>query len=137
MDEKKLNGLVASILNSRELVINLGSVHNVKTGMKFKIMEADVEIKDPVTKEILGRIQREKIRVKIVEVSEKLSIARTYETFEERYRFPNELLGGIYSGSPTKVKTLKASDNQAPYDPLDEYGSFVKIGDLAILIDES
>ena len=134
MSDELINGLVASILNTRELVINIGSEQNVKIGMKFKVLENNYEIPDPITHEILGNIEREKIRVKVVEVKEKLAIARTYETYETS----NLVISGSFldaiSGSSTKVKTLRASDSQAPYDPLDEKGSFVKVGDKVIQV---
>lgn len=133
----RLKGQVAEILNSRELVINIGVSQGVKVGMKFKVCEPAHEVLDPVTKESLGRIDREKIKVKVVEVFEKLSLARTYETYEETPFDYSTLDLNVRnylstSSSATRVRTLRVTDQKAPFDPLDEKSSFVKIGDLVI-----
>jgi hypothetical protein len=138
MTDEPLQGLVAQIINTRELIINIGNNKNVKTGMKFKVLERSSDIQDPITHQSLGNYEREKIKVKIVEVYDKFSIASTYVTYEEEYYSGSNainalsLMNPFTSGSSIKVQTLKASDNQAPYDPLDETGSFVKIGDPVV-----
>jgi hypothetical protein len=38
MEDKKIRGKVAQILNEREVVINIGKDAGVKIGMKFKIL---------------------------------------------------------------------------------------------------
>ena len=128
-----IKGKVAAILNSRELVINKGDEDGVKDGMKFKILDRIAEIFDPDTKKILGRVQREKIRVKIVEVKEKLSIGRTYETYEENVGGRALDIANIMAPSRyiTKVRTLASSDSNSgvDYGPLGEVNSIVKVGD--------
>jgi hypothetical protein len=136
MDNKMLEGLVASILNTRELVLNIGGKNGVAIGMKFKVLEKDFEIRDPKSQEVLGKIQREKIKIKIVDVKDKISIGRTYETYEEGYPSSFQISRMMISGSETKVRTLRATDETAPYDLLDEKSSFVKIGDPVIQIIE-
>ena len=76
-----IEGKVAGILHERELVINRGAEAGVKERMRFKIVEPQVDIKDPDTGEALGTVTHEKIRVEIVEVQPKFSKGRTYETF--------------------------------------------------------
>ena len=76
-----IRGKVARILNSREIAINVGSDDGVSTGMYFDVMDRNHEdIKDPDTQEVLGSIQRPKIRVRTTVVQEKLSVASTYKT---------------------------------------------------------
>ena len=84
MNEKKtICGRVAQILNSRELVINLGTEQGVEFGMYFDVLDPKgQEIKDPVTKKVLGSIDRPKVRVKVTKVQAKICIASTYKKTE-------------------------------------------------------
>ena len=78
---KLIEARVAAVLNSRELVINRGSKHGVKKGMRFVVYDADprlADIKDPETGEILGSLCREVARVEAVEVTPRMAVARTY-----------------------------------------------------------
>jgi hypothetical protein len=139
MNQSLIQGNVAEILNIREVALNIGKNHGVTIGMKFKIVDKSHEIKDPNTGEIIGNIDREKIRVKVTEIQDKLSIARTYETFSEG--FPSGLYEYLTNTSivsqSTKVRTLRATDQKAPYDPLEERSSFVKVGDAVIQIPDN
>ena len=75
-----LRGKVARILNSRELVINIGEQEGVEIGMLFDVLNPKGEdIKDPDTGKTHGSIERPKVRVKIVTTQDKLSIAATYK----------------------------------------------------------
>jgi hypothetical protein len=132
-----IDGKVAAILNDRELVINKGKNSGVKAGMIFGILE-EREIEDPDTKEELGSVEIVKIRVKVVDVKPKMSICRTYETYNFNLGGSGQLrpvpglpwLGAttvaelFYEPSPnwvTKVKTLNPKAN--------EEGAVVDIGD--------
>jgi len=140
----RLSGLVAAILNEREIVVNLGTEQGIVIGMKFKVMDQAKPVKDPATGADLGIVRRDKVKVKVVDVQAKLSIARTYETYEVR-------TGGIDLGlsarmfsqlfeSPkvvTRVRTLRYEDGGLGYTPLDETESCVKIGDPVELLEES
>ena len=75
----RIRGKVARILNSREIAINIGSNHGVQPGMFFDIMDQrHQDILDPDTGDILGSIERPKVRVKVVVVQDNLSLASTY-----------------------------------------------------------
>ena len=74
-----IQGKVAKVLNDREVVINRGTDHGVKLGMRFKLIET-VQIQDPDTRDGIGTITREKIRFMVVHSQPSMSIARTYET---------------------------------------------------------
>ncbi len=74
-----IRGKVAHILNTREIAINVGTENGVTVGMYFDVMDAHYEnITDPDTNEVLGSLERPKVRVKIIHVQEKLSLATTY-----------------------------------------------------------
>ena len=102
-----IEGKIAKILNTRELVINRGTNHGVRPGMAFAVLEQQFGIVDPDTQEPLGNLDREKVRVRVSETHPKFSLARTYETYRELNR-DRGLLGGL---SPqtyyvTEVKRL-------------------------------
>jgi hypothetical protein len=134
-----IEGKVAVILNERELIINKGAEAGVKEGMKFKIVEPKVDIKDPDTGEALGTLLHEKIRVGIVEVQPKFSKARTYETFVDYASLPKlPFLPPPPAVPVTRVRTLKILG--APSDtPFLDYLSadFVKVGDLVVQVDNN
>ena len=132
-----IEGKVARILNERDLVINKGADGGVKEGMKFAVAEPDVVIKEPDTGEALGSIPREKIRIRIVEVQQKYSIGKTYETFidyvEPPVRFP---LLPTPKFPVTRVRTLRR-DNTTRFEPMDEESSVIKVGDPVIEVEDA
>ena len=138
-----IEGKVATILNVRELTINRGSQDGVEVGMRFKIVDENAAVIDPDTKEELGTISREKIRVKIVYVQPRFSIARTYDTYQAIEPIPNlarqiEELGmpliARRTRTVTKVRTL-ASGSETPLESYDEGKGFVNVGDKAVQLE--
>ncbi len=141
-EDTRLTGLVAGILNDRELVINIGEQAGVKVGMKFKVLDKEVLVKDPATGEELGTVQREKIRVKVFDVQPKLAMARTYETTQVNIGGigPDlSIMRGILAPPQwvTRVRTLAYKDSGLDYAPLNEESSFVKVGDPIELVEEA
>jgi hypothetical protein len=125
-----LEGRVATIVSVREVAINLGARDGVEPGMIFAILAGmPLEVRDPNTREPLGEIDREKVRVKATEVFDRFSICRTYETYET----PDLL--GFASVLPSlagtrQVRTLKIEDSEEDLPPpLSEEESYVKVGD--------
>lgn len=71
-----IRGKVARVLNKREIAINIGTTHGVDVGMYFDVMDvSEAAIVDPDTEEVLGSIERPKVRVQVRHAQEKLSIA--------------------------------------------------------------
>ena len=136
-----IEGKVAAIVNERDLVINRGSGAGVEEGMKFKVVEAELAIKDPDTGEALGTFDREKIRVRIVEVHPKYSIGKTYETYVVNVggAFPDFADVFRRMATPrqevTKVRTLRADDTTI-LEPMNEASSIVKVGDMVVEVEE-
>ena len=126
-----IEGKVAAIINSRELVINRGAAAGVQEGMKFKVMDHLLEITDPESNETLGSLEREKVRVKVSEVHPKFSIAMTYETYEVS---EPSLTGMFPMHRVTRVRTLQAGSGivQSPEDRV----AAVRAGDLAVLVED-
>lgn len=133
-----IRGKVAQILNTRELVINLGSDNGVTPGMYFDVMDPKVtDIEDPDTGEILGSIERPKVRVKISRVETRLSMASTYRS--KRINIGGrDINSGFLSqilGPPkwvTKYENLKTQEKT--WEDLDEKESYVKIGDPVVQV---
>ena len=133
-----IRGKVARILNSREIALNIGSDHGVKLYMQFDILDTSSEnILDPDTKQIIGSVDRPKVRVKIVEVKEKLSVASTFRS--KRINVGGS--GPSYSAlaavlAPPKwireYETLKT--DEATWEDLDEKDSFVATGDPVVQV---
>ena len=126
-----IEGKVAAILNERELAINKGKIAGVKKDMIFGVLETKEGIKDPDTGEVLGSVESRKIKIKVVDVQPKLSVCRTYETYQVNIGGSGTpMLPAFFEPPPkwvTRVKTLKSKD--APFEDLGVTGSFVKIGD--------
>lgn len=137
----KIRAKVARILNSREIVITAGLTAGVVVGMHFDVMDLKGEnITDPDTDEVLGSIERPKVRVQVTQVQEKLSIASTYK--KERVniggtgRFAADI--GLVSRAlmppkhVVKYQTLKT--NEKTWEDLDEDKSYVKTGDPVVQV---
>ena len=136
-----IRGKVARILNSREIAINVGSDHGVFPGMYFDVMDRNHEdIKDPDTQEVLGSIQRPKIRVRTTVVQEKLSVASTYKTKQVNVGGAEIGFAGLSRALMppkwiTKYETLKTEEKT--WEDLGEQKSFVKTGDPVVQVIET
>lgn len=134
-------GKVANILNSRELVINIGSDNGVRRGMKFKVLaDTPTEIKDPDTDDVIGLIDREKVRVQAIEVQDRIAICRTYETVRVGgtggFSAVSRYLEQMNQPARDVPITLKAGDESYLPD-LPESQSYVKRGDRVTEIIET
>ena len=134
-----IEGKVAAIVNERDLVINRGSDAGVEGGMKFGVIEGEVPVKDPDTGEILVKLKREKIRVKVVEVHSKYSRGKTYQTYRVNVGGSGTDLdlGRFFTPRQevTRVRTLR-TDDSLTVAPMTEGSSFVQIGDLVVEVEE-
>ena len=80
MADDVIRGKVAKIINSRELVLNVGADNGVVEGMIFEVLDPKgEEIHDPETGDFLGSLEIAKVRVRVKGVEKKLSIATTYK----------------------------------------------------------
>jgi len=143
---EQLTGKVATIINQRELAINIGAQSGVTPGMRFAVMSATpAQVKDPDTQEVIGEIDRVKVRVQAVEVHPKIAVCRTYE---------KRIIGGsalfdILSGSTTfglppgsttfgqprrEVPVTLSIKDADVVPPLSEGESYVLVGDRVVQI---
>ncbi len=132
-----IRGRVARILNSREMVINVGSSSGVTVGMRFEVMDQKGEdVRDPGTGELLGSVERPKVRVEVSKVKERLSVASTYK--KETVNVGGAGLGVgrevarmfLPPKWETRYETLKTEEKT--WEDLDEEDSYVKTGDPVV-----
>jgi hypothetical protein len=134
-----IRGKVARVLNSRELALNIGSEHGVRKGMLFDVIDLKGEdIVDPDTGDIIGSLERPKVRVRIISVQNRLSVASTYK--KERVN-----IGGAGIGTSTfsqlflrpeyvtQHETLKTEEKT--WEDLSEEESYVKHGDPVVQVE--
>jgi len=134
-----IRGKVARVLNSRELALNIGSEHGVRKGMLFDVIDPKGEdIVDPDTGDIIGSLERPKVRVRIISVQNRLSVASTYK--KERVN-----IGGAGIGTSaisqlflkpeyvTQHETLKTEEKT--WEDLSEEESYVKHGDHVVQVE--
>lgn len=126
--DEPIRGQVARILNLKDLVINRGGAHGVYVGMQFVILNRNAQnIVDPETDEVIGSVPVAKTIVKVVNVQDQMSIART---FRETRSTSLVATMAIFSDTP-RAETLKTQESTAVQE-LDEKDSFVKRGDEAV-----
>ncbi|WP_049825797.1 hypothetical protein [Tsukamurella paurometabola] len=78
-DSKPITGFVARIIDDFSLVINRGSKHGVRTGMKFEVLDTDwADIVDPETDEVIGSMPMVKATLKASDVYEKMAVLETF-----------------------------------------------------------
>tara|TARA_B100000749_G_scaffold237176_1_gene195639 strand:+ start:415 stop:876 length:462 start_codon:yes stop_codon:yes gene_type:complete len=133
---------VARVLNSREIVFTAGEDKGVVVGQYFDVMDPKGEdITDPDTGEVLGSIERPKVRVQVTQVQERLSVASTFKktrtnvggsassVFGELGAVSRALMPPKYV---VKYETLKTDEKT--WEDLDEEQSYVKTGDPVVQV---
>lgn len=130
-----MQGRVAAILSTRDLVINRGAAHGVAVGQRFAVLDpAGTDIIEPETGVVLGSVRRSKVKVEAITVEPRLAVCRTYESYTTKSGGSglDERVLGLFQPSRTEVhfKTLKAND--ALWEELNEAESYVKIGDPVV-----
>jgi hypothetical protein len=101
-------------------------------GMRFEVLAPQAEaIRDPVTHEVLGSVDRPKVEVRIVQVEPKLAVARTFRTRRRNIggMAINPVISKLFEAPQyvTQYDTLRTSEQT--WEDLDESESFVKTGD--------
>lgn len=139
----RIEGKVATVLNERELVLNVGSEEGVEVGMRFKILyQGGIEITDPDTDEPLGNVEWPKTEVKIVSVQPHMAVGRTFRTvtipesgsnYSSVFRAAGILGYDNYQPAKEVVETLRSSDGFAEKE-LDASESVVQRGDPAVQV---
>lgn len=131
---KPIRGKIARVLNKHEIAINVGTIHGVAVGMYFDVIDAhELDIKDPDTGEVLGSIERGKIRVRIIHTQEKLSVAAAHPFLSARQMASS----GYRSSRPLGPFAASLMSPEAKGLSEKEY-SYANIGDAVVqVIEES
>lgn len=99
--------------------------------MRFAVLDPKGEdIVDPETKDVLGSVNRPKVRLAVVQVEERMSVARTYERTRGRPGVATLGILGVaraLEGEPSRPITLRTDEEV--WEQLDEDSSYVKTGD--------
>lgn len=126
MSDEMIEAKVARVLNTTDVALNRGSESGVEVGMRFAILSDRGEnIRDPDTKEILDSIAIAKTLVKIVSVTPKLAVGRTFRSIESTG------FASILTHGSARHETLRSGESRVQQE-LDPKDSLVKIGDRAI-----
>jgi hypothetical protein len=119
---------VARLLNSTDLALNRGENDGVGVGTRFAILDRrGHEIVDPDTHEVLDSVQIAKTLVKVVSVTPRLAVARTFRT--KRAGMPG--FAGLDFTARDRTETLRSDANRLQQE-LDPRDSYIKVGDEAI-----
>lgn len=121
-----IRGKVAQVLSQRELAMNVGSEQGVEEGMKFDVM-GSADIRDPDTKEVIGNIERSKLRVRVSYVQEKVAVATTFRKITNGVSFALALMPVDWR---VEYETIRASGKTWEED------SRVQIGDPVVQVIE-
>ncbi|MCJ1697811.1 hypothetical protein MT349_18670 [Rathayibacter caricis] len=123
-----IQALVARILNTTDLALNKGSNDGVETGMKFAILSGTGEdILDPETNEVLDSIPIAKTVVKVIQVTPRVAVARTFRSYTRSGIFDALSIGR----SETRHETLESNERSAQQE-LDPARAKVNVGDPAV-----
>ena len=138
---KLIRGKVARVLNSREVALNVGASEGVREGMQFDILAPEQHyIKDPDTQEVIGSVNRPKVRVLVSVVEDRFCVAHTFR--HKRVNIGGKgfnLSRNLSLFEPpkwvTRYETLKTPE--ATWEDLSEEDNYVKTGDAVIEVPDS
>jgi hypothetical protein len=104
------------------------------------LSSAPLMVHDPETNEPLDSVDREKVRVEVVEVKPKIAICKTYRTTRTPAGplyggFGTSYLSGMFAPPQVNTETLEAKDASLP-PPLSPDESYVKINDRVVSVEE-
>ena len=136
-----IRGKVARILNSREVALNVGSGDGVRQGMQFDILAPELhDIRDPDTNEVIGSVNRPKVRVQVGIIEDRFCVAHTFRRKRVNIGGSGLTIGyDIKLFEPpnwvTRSETLKTAENT--WENLSERDSYVKTGDPVVQVPDS
>ncbi|NJI61167.1 hypothetical protein HCX50_17205 [Microbacterium oxydans] len=98
MSDGPIVGQVAKLVSDREVILNRGKTHGIAAGDFVIVIDPETtSVADPETGEDLGGLKRIKAVLRVVEVADKLSLARTFRTRKVR------VSGGMGSGGISNI----------------------------------
>lgn len=119
---KAIRGKIARVINSRDVVLNIGEDKGVEVGMLFDILyPRGMNVADPDTGEELGSVHASKTRVRVVSVYDRLALASTYRTRPVNVRVAD---ASNLSGSAAIAAAFSPPKWETRYETLRSGGAF-------------
>lgn len=141
MAMKTINGKIIRILDTKTVIINLGTKDGITNASYFNILGEPEDIIDPFTKDVLGRVNVVKAKLKTSHADEKFTIAST-KWIQHNLKFTNTLnvgFGNLFEEQEVDEGELKVENSEIePWKAKSE--TPVKVGDVVtveIEIEES
>lgn len=115
---------VVKLLTDDELLLNVGTDGGAEVDQLFRILDPmTMDVKDPFTGESLGSVERVKAKVRVVEVGERVSIARVHPGRSQGLSSIAQVLSGAPRASVLSGSTWP--DGVAVGDPAVRSGRLV------------
>jgi hypothetical protein len=138
MAKKTIKGKIIRIIDTRTVIINLGTKDGITNDSYFNILGEPEEIIDPFTKDILGSVNIVKAKLKASQAYEKFTIATT-SWISHSIKFRNPLsasLADIYETVEVDEGELRVDKSKIqPWKAKSELP--VNIGDtITVEVDE-
>lgn len=127
---ERIEAKVARVNSEMELIINKGSDAGVEEDMVFRVKGTPSEVLDPDTGESLGLVSGVKVFVKVREVTDKFSIARTFRRQRVNVGGSGSTLSTMFQPPKyeTRVETLRRDPTRERSVAQSE--AIVEIGDV-------
>lgn len=135
-DQERIRGQVATILNVREVALNIGADKGVQVGMRFNVLDKPITIVDPNNDKVLGTVTDIKRQLEVTRLEDHYSIASTlservtvgggFDLDMSRLYGPRKVI--------TRYETLKKTDADDKPEHIDESESIVKVGDPVVQV---
>jgi hypothetical protein len=109
--EDVIEGKVTAVFNDFFVVINRGKTEGVIEGMRFAIFVEGNNIKDPITDEILGRLEIVKTKVEVIHVQEYMSSCTLLERETDKIQMQD-----IIKYGQNDVRNVEPGDICRSYD---------------------
>lgn len=135
----QVEGQVARILSSQELVLNKGTADGIVEGQYIAILPDGPEVlKDPVTGTVIGQLSHFKAALRVEQASENFSIAATYKMHS--VNIGGRGMGGFrWNLEPQKwvdrVESFEFEDNSVDENEIEV--SVVRVGDNFMSVDKA
>lgn len=81
--QSMIEGKIAGIVNSTDVIMNKGGEDGVKPEMTFQIYSYGEEIVDPETNESLGQVENVKADTKVKHIQDRMTILTSSETTQK------------------------------------------------------
>lgn len=125
---------IAEVINDREVAVTGLGVAELKIGDVLIVKSEPHELLDPDTREVVGRLVRNKAVVKVFDVQTGFALARTYRQTRENVGGSSSFGMSAFADlmRPPKFETRTETLRRSPHSgaPLNEVDAVVVVGDL-------